>query len=892
MKIQYLIALFLTIFSLSKANATHIVGGEIFYDYLGNDEYLITLEVYRDCDPNTNTNNTDFDEIASIGIFQNGQLYDNVLVDLVEFNVDEIPVTLDNPCFVLPPQVCVERAVYEALVVLPESPLDYDIVYQRCCRNPTIINLLVPEDSGATFTTSVPGTNTLNGDNSSPRFTGFPPVALCTNAAFSFDHSATDPDGDSLVYEFCTPFHGASPFEPAPNPPAGPPFMGVTYAAGYSAEYPISSDPAFSIDPVTGELAGTPNLPGQYVIGICVREFRNGVEINRLNRDFQFNVVACDPVILSAIPDQSSFCDGLTFQFDEASPNGTFFFWDFGDPTTEADTSSLPNPLYTYPDTGYYEVTLIANPGWSCADTATAVYGAFPELEPVIIEAGTDCEAELSTYDFIAGGQIEDPEATYSWDFGNGTSPQTSSEYNPQDILFPAGGTYNIHLEVTANGCTETADLVLEVPETPVAIIPSQETFCDGFTYTFENASENAVSFYWDFGVDELDNDFSTLETPTFSFPEAGAYAVNLTAFNENSCLDIDMEVLEINTLLAPSFDAPDDQCFNGNSLNFIAQGSAFQSSEVNWNFGENASPSIAEGVIVNGVQFTSPGTFPVTLNIAENGCERHYTDSVTLVPNPVIDLDFEGAEGCSPLVVQFENLSEAETPLTYMWEFGDGGSSEEENPTHVYTTTGYYDVKLIISSVLGCVVTESMEIEDAVYVYPNPQAGFIVEPTELSIFNPTITVTDTSGSSIACFMDMGDGTEIQDCEFEYTYEGAGIMTIVQTIINDLGCADEASRQVIIRDFSFYLPNAFTPNEDGLNDVLLPVSVGVSDYDFKLFDRWGQLIFETNDIHQPWLGNVKGGDHYAEPGVYVYKAKVYDSLGIGHEYEGHVTLIR
>ena len=184
-------------------SATHIVGGEIYYEQVGTQDYLITLKVYRDCG-STNTNGTDFDQFASVGIYSGGSLYQELLMNLASATVNFVPVTIENPCFVLPPDVCVEEAVYQEILELPLNSNGYDLVYQRCCRNPSIININWPEDSGATFTTQIPP-STITDENSNPQFTNFPPVALCANASFWFDHSAEDIDGDFLVYSFCSP---------------------------------------------------------------------------------------------------------------------------------------------------------------------------------------------------------------------------------------------------------------------------------------------------------------------------------------------------------------------------------------------------------------------------------------------------------------------------------------------------------------------------------------------------------------------------------------------------------------------------------------------------------------------------------------------------------------
>jgi len=179
--------------SSTAAYATHLVGGELYYEEIGTNEYLITLKVYRDCGPD-NTNNTQFDEQAAIGIYSNSGLVLVEEVSLGTAQVNSVPVTLENPCFILPPDLCIQEAIYTVEVELDASIFGYDLVYQRCCRNESIVNVTNAGDMGMTLWSHVPGTSLNAVDNSAPVFNNFPPVALCFDADFFFDHSATDAD--------------------------------------------------------------------------------------------------------------------------------------------------------------------------------------------------------------------------------------------------------------------------------------------------------------------------------------------------------------------------------------------------------------------------------------------------------------------------------------------------------------------------------------------------------------------------------------------------------------------------------------------------------------------------------------------------------------------------
>ncbi|MBK7945618.1 MAG: hypothetical protein IPJ85_10045 [Flavobacteriales bacterium] len=281
----------------STACATHIIGGEMHYDRLGNGQYQVVLRLYRDC------TGAAFDALAPIGVFD-GVTGAFVQVQQLAFpGATQVPIVLDSPCLTLPPDICVETTTYSGTFSLPDNANGYVLTYQRCCRTSIISNLLNPGDAGLTVTVRIPGTP--NAVNSSARFNALPPIALCLGAALAFDHSASDPDGDSLAYALCTPYDGASFLNPNPAIPAPPPYVPVNWGAGYSENYPIDSAPVIGIDPVTGLLTLTPNVQGNFTVGVMVQEYRNGVLLNEGRRDFLFKVVPCDAQVAAAIQQRS-----------------------------------------------------------------------------------------------------------------------------------------------------------------------------------------------------------------------------------------------------------------------------------------------------------------------------------------------------------------------------------------------------------------------------------------------------------------------------------------------------------------------------------------------------------------------------------------------------------
>ncbi|MDH4473365.1 MAG: gliding motility-associated C-terminal domain-containing protein [Fluviicola sp.] len=283
----FLFALTTCMFSLS-AKATHIVGGEIYYDSLGNNQYKITFEIYRDCGPG----NSDFDNPLQYRIFYgNGALWSDFSVDISSRNI--LPVVYDDPCVTPPNDICIERAIYIDTVTLPFDVGGYFITYQRCCWANNIDNITNPGDNGITLTTFVPGSALTNVHNQGARFVNYPPLVLCNNNTLTFDHSAFDPDGDSLAYEVIAPFSGGSSLDANPLETA-PPYSDVIWEPTYSALVPFGAGSSVTIDPVTGMMDFSPNLIGTYVAGVAVKEYRNGVLINTKTRTFGYRVVACE----------------------------------------------------------------------------------------------------------------------------------------------------------------------------------------------------------------------------------------------------------------------------------------------------------------------------------------------------------------------------------------------------------------------------------------------------------------------------------------------------------------------------------------------------------------------------------------------------------------------
>ena len=436
-----------------QSKATHIIGGEVNYSCLGNNEYELTLTVYRDCffaDPNVF-----FDDPASMAVFDaNGLLVKGLLMPLM--NNDTLTPILSDSCLFVPENVCVHTTTYRDTVSLPFKPGGYTVAYQRCCRNQTIVNIVDPLNTGATFTAEITE-GALQECNVGARFEDWPPLFICVNEPINYDHSAIDPEGDSLVYRLCTPFSGGDMLNNQPQPPPPPPYDTITWLAPiYSVDNMLGAGIPLAIDPHTGLITGTPSLHGQYVVGICLEEYRNGDLISTTRRDFQYNVGDCG-VVAAVINNDSIQCQNLEVEFVNESTNSNDFEWFYGDPSNPGVNSIISNPTYEYPDTGTYLITLIAEPNGECADTATQqIRLKNSTLEVGFTQLVLECvdSVVLSVNNFSTDSDLGIE--SYLWTLSDG---QTSTLENPVFVLVRSQQ-YTLSLEVESiDGCNESTEV-------------------------------------------------------------------------------------------------------------------------------------------------------------------------------------------------------------------------------------------------------------------------------------------------------------------------------------------------------------------------------------------------------------------------------------------------
>jgi gliding motility-associated-like protein len=324
----------------------------------------------------------------------------------------------------------------------------------------------------------------------------------------------------------------------------------------------------------------------------------------------------------------------------------------------------------------------------------------------------------------------------------------------------------------------------------------------------------------------------------------------------------------------------------NGGPYNYIwSNGAATHNNTVTANF--NTSPNI------------------YTLSISDGCTVPDASATFTVIANPSPQFAFTptSIKGCAPLSVYFQAVSTSTaydgSTDTYFWDFGMGGESTAfgNNLINIYPTQGTYSFHIGATNIYGC--HRDTTTTKVIQVYPVPFAEFTPNPQSPTILEPNIHFINQSQGANQFTWDFGDYGSLNNSSSimhpDHSYELVGFYTVYMVAQNSYGCKDTAIHQVEIRpETMVYIPNAFTPDQNGRNDVFQPKGVGIKEdpYKMEIFDRWGELIFTSNTFRTGWDGTVKGSTQIAQDGVYIYKIFIVDLEGNKKYYTGHVTLLK
>lgn len=856
----------------------HLVGGDITYRCLGINaqglyEYEISMNLYRDCLPNSQfITNTPFDDQILLYFFNaaNNSLAGQALISLGDSTF--LPLTVADTCVDPPTGLCYVTTTYQTRILVPPNPSGYYISWGRCCRNETILNINNPGGAGMALTAYIPNTSLCN---SSPTFNNLLPAFICVNDNFSFDHSATDPDGDSLVYRLTPPFSAGdqNDFLPTPTPP---PYAQVNFVPPFSTANPMGGNPALALNPQTGLLTVRPTQLGQYVFSISVSEFRNGVLISELKRDIQVNVIDCPinfpPAVERPVGNQVS---GDTLYFYQGEENCFDFRF------TDRNGAGLPDDLLKVNISG----------------------------------------------DILGGGALPPPYATFPG--GNSLAPPYSTQLcwaPPCDY----GGTSISALYLRVEDTNDCPGPNVTFDTIYVKVLPGQASPPELRCVSVEGPSQIDLSWEPLPAVDQQGFDaYYVYRNDGTGWNLLGQVAnPNQTTYSDNTATNAYGQAYCYR--LATAKICPEFFISNPGpgicSILTIATPVSQVQSQISWNGYDGWGGPVytvlgndgTERVLADNVSGTTylftdcafEGTFRVRTVDPQTGCEVY---SAPTSPVRQVDSPPTAVQLCRVTVADSSDGIELEwipsvdddlTAIRILRKPRTGGSYQVIFEGTDFQQSSYFDQEVDVNAGSYCY---RLEYEDFC-------GNLATSDPDCSIF---LTGEGTEGQiSIAWTPYEG---WVQDVSTYEVWDLAGTPQQVATFENQIssfvnsnlppaqarfcyrviaresegGCGLESQSNEICVTFPprYFLPNAFSPNGDGHNDRFEVKGLFVNSFNLTIFNRWGLKVFQSQSLDETWDGNTSSGGQ-AQEGVYMYLVQIEGFDGEMFERSGSVTLIR
>ena len=882
-----LLLLLLFTFTVSSLFASHIVGGELTYTYIGAGSqantslYRISLRLFTECGQicGGSTGVACPPSDAVIGIFVNSSPYTRVTnITIAATGSPQLNLSTYPPCLDNQPTVCYQVNNYSGTVELANNATGYRLAYQSCCRAASInVSSNASTQSnvpGATYEATLPGTTLLPTAHNSSAVVNLKDTALiCHDSYFALEFSAVDPDNDSLSYQFAPAYDGGS-FTATQNPagnydPDNPLYGIVTYNSGYSGSSPLG--PGVTINPRTGVISGVaPSIIGKYVVNVLVKEWRNGVVIAEHRKDFLIRTNQCSitHASLNIIP---VTCDGFTVdfsQYNNSTGNITEYRWIFGDPTSgSADTSFLQGPTHTYTDTGTYTIRLRVTSGGICIDSTSQNIKVFPGFFPDFDFAGVCVNTAIQFNDRTT--------ATYStpnkwaWNFGDASSPNNTAIIKSPTHVYSSVGTYNVQLSVeTDKGCKATLSKPIDIVSKPPLSIPHDTLIC-----IIDTIQLNAIgigTFFWtpNYMISNVN-----IPNPLVSPDVTTTYNVRLT--DPFGCVGNDS--IRVRVISSVTQFAGNDTTIcktdpvllqlTSDALHFL------------WT-------EIPAGNTLNNPAIKNPTARPLvttTYHVVGNvgSCIAENDIKITPKPYPVADAgpDQTICFGGSAQLNASGGSIYSWSPTVFL------NANTIPNPVSVKPTDNIRYI-VTVRDLLGC----PKPVKDSMIVYVAKIKASTGHRDTSVVLGQPLQLGASGGTNYSW-------TPITWLDNPFISNPVSLpqndITYVVKVSNDIGCFDNDTINVHLFKLKpdLLVPKAFTPNGDGDNDIFRPIAIGLKSVDiFRVYNRWGQMLYSGTGNGAGWDGKFAGRPQ--EMATYVWYAEAVDYLNNKIKRKGTVILIR
>lgn len=848
--------------------ARHIKGGWIQYEHVSStgstSTYKITVYIFKDCTQQGPMP-------TQIGIYDAVTYAATTPVTGTSYTLTTTAQkTSFDPCISSPPTICYQVLTYSTTVTLNNNTNGYLIVVQDANRVDGIKNIAGSSSAtGITITATIPGL--IGGNdyhiNTSPFFKFTDTAVICYNNKFSYQFSATDADGDRLTYSFGNGLNGKSSL-------TAPPYVSLSYASGFSGPAPLGG--SASIDSLTGLISGTaPSVNGEYVIAVYVHEWRNGVEINATKKELQITVAGCT-LSTAALQPVYLNCANYTFSFqnEALSSNITSYAWDFGVQTSSTDTSSKPTPTYTYSDTGNYVIKLLVSNSGGCKDSASAHVKVYPGFAPYFTVAGSCYQSPFLFTDssFVKYGSI----ASRFWDLGDPNSTSDTFSIKNPSYQYSKAGTATAVLNITSTvGCSGSFSKTVTINDKPYIYLPFTDTLICSID-TLPLKAQSSGSFHWSPNYRISD---TSIANPLVYPKDTTLYTVTV---RDQGCIDSAKIKVNVLQFIKVNINADTGICKKDSILlRPVSDALSYR-----WHESTNAGSMSSSSVKYPMVAPLVTTTYYVTANLGY--CQDSAKIKVNVSPYPVAQLGNDTSLCFGGRVL----LPAVFTGSYFSWS----PVSSLINTNTLQVTAGPVKTTTYVFSArdtLYCPKTVSdslvVKVIPAFNVFAgNDTATSINQPLQLQASG-----ADPSYQYIWTPSTYLDNNAIANPVVTISATAADSIQYRVKVTNPEGCsaADQLWVRVYRNGPDILVPAAFTPNGDGKNDVLRPILVGISQFDFfTIYNRWGQIVFTTADRTAHWDGTLHGTAQGS--GAYVYVAKGEDYTGKTIYRKGTVVLIR
>lgn len=638
----------------------------------------------------------------------------------------------------------------------------------------------------------------------------------------------------------------------------------------------------------------------------------SSIPINRTARLFVYTNNGCldtidqnitiNPEVIAAFSSPTQGCNPLAVNFTNQSTGATNFQWTYGD----GGSDMIRNPSHLYLNLGQndanFTTRLVATNNFGCSSDSEIVITVYPKpTADYTINVNDGCQPV--DVQFTNNSNLA---TVCNWNYGDGNlnlndcTPVTNHTYFNTQSLVPV--TYTSELIVsTNNGCSDTLTRNISVRPQVIAAFTTDADSCAPVDATFRSQSSGAFAFEWDFD----DNTMGTGAVVAHQFTNIGSidsiYNVRLIAKSAFNCNDTAYQNVVVHPTPIVDFTAtpltqefPDATVTLTNNTN-NGNWSYF------WDYGDQDTSILRNP---GSHTYTTWGMYTINLTASSPFCEASKDVLVTIeAPTPVANFG-DSAVGCEPLEVTFKNKSLY--GLTYEWEFGDGGRSNSENPTHIYFNEGVYTVSLKVTG-FPPGKTDAITKTNYIVVNKTPQANFIMNTTQVYIPNDPVVFSNRTVDADSYSWNFGDGNTSNEQSPTYQYTTEGEFSVLLIATTDQGCIDSArSPTNVIAELEgrVRVPNAFTPNPNGSNGGVVNINPGAGEfndvfyakvngsgkYELNIFNKWGELIFVSKDINIGWDGYYKG--QLVQQDVYVWKISVEFIDGTSLVKVGDLMLLR